>query len=357
MVYIIKKNFSLVFRIDLFMEFSNRYVLFSSLVGLIFIADLFTPLGIAVGVVYSITLNLLIGLHRPKIIWFTAGLLCLLTFIVYLIKLQDSTTIYVLYNRIISLTAIVFTAMIINLLEKKVRAKEVALTEAYENLQIVNNDLESFSYGVSHDLKAPLRSLKGFSELLKENYENTIDEQGVRWLNFISNNAEQMDSLIRGILDYSRIGKMQVANESVDAKILVQSICNMLNPEEKYSVLIGELPTIRCDRHFLEIVFLNLIENAIKYSAVKENPTIEIGHKDLDDYHCFYVKDNGVGFDEQFKDKLFLVFQRLHQREEFEGSGIGLASVKRCLFLLGGDIQGESEIGKGATFTFKIPKR
>lgn len=235
--------------------------------------------------------------------------------------------------------------------EQKVRDAEL-------ETQKINQDLESFSYSVSHDLRAPLRSINGYSQILIEDYSDKLDAEGNRLLTVIITNAKRMGQLIDDLLEFSRLGRKEIRKALVDVEDQVRSISTELVEREtgrKIDLKVGELGTAMMDASMMRQVWINLISNAIKYSRNKETATIEIDRIKEDERMIFYVKDNGAGFDMAYKDKLFGVFQRLHKNNEFEGTGVGLALVKRILDRHNGQIWAEAKLNEGATFYFSIP--
>lgn len=235
---------------------------------------------------------------------------------------------------------------------------EELLEKQTVELKYANEELEAFSYSVSHDLKAPLRSLEGFSVALLENYKGKIDEDADRWLNFISSNAKKMNTLINDMLDYSKVGRGDVARNQVNMKLLAQE--SLENEKINYGdkdldVHLEDLPDLFGDIPMLRQVWQNLISNALKYSSGNAKINITITGTTEKDHFVYSIKDNGAGFDEKNKDKLFGVFQRLHTNKEFEGSGVGLAIVKRIIQKHGGWISAKSILGEGSEFTFGIP--
>ncbi|HJP63831.1 MAG TPA: ATP-binding protein [Mucilaginibacter sp.] len=233
------------------------------------------------------------------------------------------------------------------------------VTERTTQLQNANKELEAFSYSVSHDLRTPLRAVNGYSIMLKEDYEDKLDAEGVRIINNIINNAKTMGQLIDELLAFSRLGKKELALAKVDMKPLVQTVIEELldnEAREKYNIDIGALPASKADKSMIKQVLMNLVGNAIKYSSKRTDPLIEIRGQEEENRMVYSVKDNGVGFDMAYAGKLFGVFQRLHSQEEFEGTGVGLALVKRIIDKHGGEIWAEAEENKGATFYFSLPK-
>jgi len=236
-------------------------------------------------------------------------------------------------------------------LEKKV-------IERTEQLEIVNKELESFAYSVSHDLRAPLRIIDGYTEMVVSDYSGMIDKEGKRMLDIITANARKMGQLIDDLLNLSRLGRTELQVHSVNMDHLVRSILEELPHQEKGSAKfnIGKLFSIDCDINLVRQVWINLISNAIKYSGKREKPVIEISsYKDSNEI-VYCIKDNGVGFDMKYAGQLFGVFQRLHKATEFEGMGVGLALVKRIISRHGGRVWADAEIDKGASFFFSLPE-
>jgi signal transduction histidine kinase/HAMP domain-containing protein len=245
----------------------------------------------------------------------------------------------------------------INQLNTQLEARVVQRTS---QLEAANKELEAFSYSVSHDLRAPLRHIDGFAGLLARQAAASLDTNGKRYIGIISGAAKQMGRLIDDLLAFSRTGRAELRHASVDQNDLVAGIIRegRYDREDRpIEWLISPLPKVVGDGSMLRQVWSNLIENAIKYSGKSEHPRVEIGSK-LDDANgalVFYVRDNGVGFDMKYVDKLFGVFQRLHTATEFEGTGIGLANVRRIVLRHGGRTWAEGSIGNGATFFFSLP--
>ncbi len=224
-------------------------------------------------------------------------------------------------------------------------------------LETANQDLESFSYSVSHDLRAPLRAIDGFSLILLEDYHDRLDEEGRRLLNVVRDNTVKMARLIDDILLFSRAGRMQLARVEVDMEALVRSVWAEIAPTlgtRKVSFEVGALPQACGDRSALVQVWTNLLSNAAKFTRPRDPAIIEVGGSADERENIYYVKDNGVGFDMQYSSKLYGVFQRLHGMDEFEGTGIGLAIVKRVITKHGGRVWAEGKPGEGATFWFTL---
>lgn len=241
--------------------------------------------------------------------------------------------------------------------EEKLKQQTLELEKANTNLDNLNKDLETFSYSVSHDLKAPLRALQGFSDNLYKKYQNDLDETGLRWLTFIKVNAERMNQLILEILNFSRINRKEIQKVEVDINAIVNNQIrkNSLEFKKELKLNIKELPKIKADQTMIEIVWQNLIHNAFKYSSKNDIISIEIESEINAGFTSYSISDNGSGFDMRYYDKLFGIFQRLHANDEYEGTGIGLANVKKIIEKHGGSISAESRPGKGAKFEFKLP--
>ncbi|MEI6766578.1 MAG: PAS domain S-box protein [Bacteroidota bacterium] len=236
---------------------------------------------------------------------------------------------------------------------------EAKVRERTAKLEILASDLESFSYSVSHDLRTPLRSLDGFANMLLDDYSERIDDEGKRMLNKIIGNAHTMGTLIDDLLEFSQIGRKEIRLKQVDMKKIVHQVYGeILTPAliEKTTMTVGELPFAYGDEKLLKQVFVNLISNAVKYSSKKEKIEIEVGGYAEKGEIIYFVSDKGVGFDMQYIDKLFTVFQRLHRATEFEGTGVGLAIVKQIISRHGGRVWARAEKDKGAEFYFSLPK-
>ncbi|MBL9215950.1 MAG: CHASE3 domain-containing protein [Opitutaceae bacterium] len=231
---------------------------------------------------------------------------------------------------------------------------------ANQQLHATNAELEAFSYSVSHDLRAPLRHVDGFAGLLEKHAGAALDEKSRRYLSTISTAARQMGRLIDDLLSFSRMGRAQMQLAEVDHAALVATIIRNGEYAKSGRAIdwrIGELPRTRADHAMIHQVWFNLIDNAVKYSGKVEQPVVEIGyrHDPAAGEHVFFVRDNGAGFDMRYADKLFGVFQRLHGPSEFEGTGIGLANVRRIVTRHGGRTWAEGQVGAGATFSFALP--
>jgi PAS domain S-box-containing protein len=223
------------------------------------------------------------------------------------------------------------------------------------DLRRSNAELEAFTYSVSHDLRAPLRGIVGFTTILEEDYGNKFDEEAKRITGIIRSNTLKMGHLIDDLLAFSRLGRQELQKTEVDTASLVAEIIRDLDGQARVSWTIESLPPVFADSKTLRQVWINLLSNAVKYSSKKEAPTITVGHYYNNGEDVFYVKDNGVGFDNKYRDKLFRVFQRLHSEEDFEGTGVGLALVEKIISKHGGRIWAEGVVGEGAGFFFALP--
>ena len=237
-------------------------------------------------------------------------------------------------------------------LEQRVASRTAALEEAIK-------EQEAFSYTVSHDLRAPLRAIDGFSRILQQEYDSVLGEEGRRYTETIGRNAVRMSQLISDILDFSRMSRRGIAAEPVDMTELAREVYEEVRgaaPAGRTIVLhMASLPPASGDRAMLRQVWVNLISNAVKFTSPQPEALIEVGSSAAGGEDTYWVKDNGVGFDMRYSDKLFGVFQRLHTAGEFEGTGIGLAIVKRVVTRHGGRVWAESELGKGTTLYFTLP--
>lgn len=244
------------------------------------------------------------------------------------------------------------------LLNYKDQLEEI-IDQRTSELKIANKELESFSYSITHDLRTPLKAVEGFTELIKEEYFQNIDEEAQRLFDIIHNNIARMSELINDLLEFSKMGNKAINLGQVDLKPFVEELVEEVNnsmQNEKVKVVIHELPRKKIDKSMMKQVFINLLMNGLKFSKNKKSPIVEIGaYVDANNEDVLYIKDNGVGFDMKYMDKLFTIFQRLHSEDEFEGTGIGLSIVKRVIDKHSGKIWAESELNKGATFYFSLP--
>ncbi len=229
-----------------------------------------------------------------------------------------------------------------------------------ELLEAANKELEAFSYSVSHDLRAPLRHIDGYAALLRKTVAHSLSEKGVRYLQTISDAATQMGQLIDDLLVFSRMGRQDMLQTTVNMDQLIKSILSDLRLDlhgRRISWTIASLPEVQGDPSMLRQVFMNLLTNALKFTSTRATASIEIGAESSgSDEIVLYVRDNGVGFDMQYAPKLFGVFQRLHRADEFEGTGIGLANVRRIVHRHGGRAWADGVADQGATFYVALPR-
>ncbi|WP_316748069.1 sensor histidine kinase [Pedobacter gandavensis] len=234
---------------------------------------------------------------------------------------------------------------------------EQKVIERTAQLESVNKELESFSYSVSHDLRAPIRAINGYTKIIVEDYGDLLDADGIKILQSIINNSKKMGELIDDLLAFSKLGRKQVTVSEINMNDLVDAVKSELVFDENEHLpefIIGELPRAQGDKSLIKQVWINLISNGIKYSRYKEKTRIEIGAYREDQHIVYYVKDGGAGFDMAYYDKLFGVFQRLHSQEEFEGTGIGLAIVHRIVQRHQGRVWAESTLDEGSCFYFSL---
>ena len=243
--------------------------------------------------------------------------------------------------------------------EQAIRQLNIDLTKQAAQLHSANQELEAFSYSISHDLRAPLRAINGYTRILVEDYSSALDEEGRRICKVITTETLRMGKLIDDLLSFSRLSRKEIQTAKIDMKALAYSVFGELTTEEqrqRIDLKIGRLPQAKGDPALMHQVWLNLISNAIKFSSKQQRAVIELGTKRSEDEIIYCVRDNGAGFDLLYVDKLFGVFQRLHSEDEFEGTGVGLAIMKRIIQRHGGRVWAEGEVDKGATFYFALPK-
>lgn len=236
-------------------------------------------------------------------------------------------------------------------LERRVIERTAQLADA-------NRELEAFSYSVSHDLRAPLRAIDGFSKILSSEHGTALDDEGRRLLDVIRSSTHRMGCLIDDLLEFSRAGRRELRKRSVDMMEVVRAAAAGLTQESPPSPVrftIAELPRASCDATLIRQAWRHLLDNAVKFSRAKTDATVEVGFRREAGRTIYFVRDEGVGFDMKYVDKLFGVFQRLHSQQDFEGTGVGLAMVRRIVHRHGGEVWAEGEVGRGATFYFSLP--
>jgi signal transduction histidine kinase len=234
-------------------------------------------------------------------------------------------------------------------LEDRVRERTAAL-------EALNKELESFSYSVSHDLRAPLRAVGGYARMLEEDHAGALNAEGRRLLQVVRSSSWQMGQLIDDLLEFSRLGRQEPLRSRIDVADLVREVIGELARDTRAAVEVSELPHAEADRALLKQVWTNLIGNALKYSGKRDAARVEIGGREEQAENVYWVRDNGVGFDMRYTAKLFGVFQRLHRADEFPGTGVGLAIVQRVVARHGGRVWAEGKPGEGACFYFSLPR-
>jgi len=244
-------------------------------------------------------------------------------------------------------------------LEQRVRERTKQLEAANSALEDANKELEAFSYSVSHDLRAPLRHVDGFAQMLASRYKDQLPEAAHGLLAKVCNGAQRSQQLIDDLLNFSRLGRQPLQKRQVSLSELVAEVLREHQGEREgrqVDVSVDALPDIQGDYALLKQVFVNLISNALKFTRKRERAVIRIAVEDAGEQWHFFVQDNGAGFDMQYAEKLFGVFQRLHREDQFPGTGVGLSIVQRIIHRHGGRIWAEAEVDKGATFHFTLPK-
>jgi light-regulated signal transduction histidine kinase (bacteriophytochrome) len=237
-------------------------------------------------------------------------------------------------------------------LERKVQ-------ERTAQLEAANKELEAFSYSVSHDLRAPLRAIDGFSRIVLEEHAPALAPEAQRYLHLVQDNTQQMGRLVDDLLAFSRLSRQPISKQRLDPTDLVRAALQDLHAEQagrQIDLLIQDLPACQADPSLLRQVWVNLLSNALKFTRRRERAVIEVGSYEEDTHPVYYVKDNGVGFDMRYVGKLFGVFQRLHKAEEYEGTGVGLAIVQRIVHRHGGRVWAVAKVDQGATFWFTLER-
>jgi light-regulated signal transduction histidine kinase (bacteriophytochrome) len=240
--------------------------------------------------------------------------------------------------------------------DTEIRKLNRELERRVVELTAVNGELEAFTYTVSHDLRAPLRQIDGFSRILLDE-SSALSAQARHHLDRIREGSAKMGRMVDELLSLSRIGRQPLLSRTVELSSIVTEVLRDLEPElegRQIEWRIGKLPAAHCDPVLVRSVFANLLSNAVKFTRTRPRAVIEVGHLSRDDRSVIFVRDNGVGFNMRYSDKLFGVFQRLHRQDEFEGTGVGLATVQRIVHRHGGEVWAESEPDRGATFYFTL---
>jgi len=237
-------------------------------------------------------------------------------------------------------------------LEQRVEARTKQLEEA-------NKEMEAFSYSISHDLRAPLRSIQLYTDMLETDYDDQLDEGGKKLLGKLLSKTQHMEKLIKELLEFFRMGKKELIYQKISMSKMVNDLITSIKEEEKnrkIEFIVHPMSNAPADSMLMKQVWINLISNAVKYTRYKEEAVIEIGAEEKTATIVYCIKDNGAGFDMRYADKLFKIFQRLHSQEKFEGTGIGLSFVHRIIQKHGGKVWAEAKEGQGATFFFELNK-
>ncbi len=236
--------------------------------------------------------------------------------------------------------------------------QQVIIEQHARQLEDVNRELEAFSYSVSHDLRTPLRAIDGYAKTLEDEYHALFDEEAKRMLTAVQRNARRMGSLIDALLAFARLGRKSVRKSEIDMASLVQDVLMDVTKQTQCQaeIEVGEVLPLNGDYSLIRQVIEHLLGNAIKFSSKIEAPKIRIASFADDNSTVYTISDNGAGFDMRYVDKLFGVFHRLHADDQFEGTGVGLAIVKRIIMKHGGSVKAQGELGKGASFTFSLPR-
>jgi signal transduction histidine kinase len=250
----------------------------------------------------------------------------------------------------------VYQARLLERVRSHAAELEATVRQRTEALVAANRELESFSYSVSHDLRAPLRAIDGYARMLEEDYAPRLDDEARRLLSVVRASASRMGRLIDDLLAFSRLGRQQPACQALDMAGLVREVVDEARNGSPARVEVGELPHATADRTLMRQVWVNLVDNALKYSSKRADARVEIGGRHDGPEAVYWVRDNGVGFDMRYVGKLFGVFQRLHRADEFDGTGVGLAIVQRIVARHGGRVWAEAKPGEGACFQFSLPR-
>jgi light-regulated signal transduction histidine kinase (bacteriophytochrome) len=244
--------------------------------------------------------------------------------------------------------------------EEEVKLLNQRLEQRVAELTAANRELDAFTYSLAHDLRAPLRHIHGFANILSQSWEAKMDGEGKRLLAKVVKSSKEMGFLVDDLLKFARLGRVELQRTAVDLSQVVEEVRQQLEPEIQGRSIVWEvddLPVVAGDAALLRQVFVNLLSNAVKYTSKEDTAKIEVGSRNGENKAMVFVRDNGSGFEMKYADKLFRVFQRLHRAEEFEGTGIGLANVRRIIERHGGHVWAEGEPGVGATFYFHLPAK
>ncbi len=260
------------------------------------------------------------------------------------------------WNTFMHLCFFMIFVLLLSTIRRQIEERDRLITR----LQHSYKDMESFTYAASHDLRSPLIAVSGFSRILQEDYSDALDEKGRDLLNRIAGSAKKMSQLIDDLLSFSRVSSREISCSEIDMKTLVGEVFKELRytvGERRIRLEIKDLPRAQGDMPMIRQVLVNFLSNAIKFTRTQEDPAIEVGGFEDGKENVYYVRDNGIGLDEKFRDKLFGLFQRIHVSQQFEGTGIGLFMIKRIIEKHGGRVWAEGAPDRGATFYFCLPRR
>jgi light-regulated signal transduction histidine kinase (bacteriophytochrome) len=236
--------------------------------------------------------------------------------------------------------------------------KEKQIFNQNRKLKVQNKQLEQFTYIASHDLQEPLLTLTSFSELLLEEHQGNLNDEGKLFIEFINKSAQRMRALVAGLMDYARIGKLEKLEE-IDCNILIENVLNDLQTkitQKKATITVDALPIVVGYTTYIRLLFQNLISNAIKFRKPESNPIVHIQYTELEEEWMFTITDNGIGIGKKHQEEIFTIFKRLNHQEQYEGHGIGLSHCKKIVELHEGDLWVTSEVGQGSTFSFTLSK-
>ncbi|MDG5814544.1 ATP-binding protein [Chitinispirillales bacterium ANBcel5] len=320
----------------------------------IFIADFLSPLGYAHWLLYIIPILLSYKSENIKVVITTLVASVVLMFSGVVVSPTIGFPFFISFlNRVLGFIATTaFTIIILNLIKSKKEAMKYS-----QDLLEANSDLEAFSYSVSHDLRTPLQTIKGFGAILLEDYSEMFDSEGLLYLKKIVQGSEKMETIINDMLMLSRISRQEMKTGDINmADIAKTLICEFKSaqPNREVEFVIDENLSVRADPQLITIALTNLLSNAWKYTSKKSNGRIEFGKIDKEGKTIYYVRDNGAGFDMSRREKLFEPFSRLHSDSEFVGTGVGLTIVKRVIQRHRGEVWAEGVKGKGAVFYFTL---
>ena len=297
---------------------------------------------------------------KKKRIWFAPAFL---TILLIFIQLLFITFGFKRYSDYFLLVMFIFVIVIVAFLGERIeKVKSLSdlnekLDKEKSKLEDANKELDAFAYSVSHDLRVPLRAIDGFSRILIEDYENKLDEEGKRLINIVRGNTMKMGQLIDDILQLSRVGRQEMRISEINMEALVKNVYKELKSSnnKNMQLKVESLLPAYGDRILIQQILINLLSNSIKFTKPGETAVIEVGSKQGHDENIYYVMDRGVGFNMEYVNKLFGLFQRLHSQEEFEGTGVGLSIVQRIIKRHGGRVWGEGKVDGGATIYFTLP--